>query len=355
MFHRRETDGTRIPVDVRNLYSAPIPAACWIIGGGPSLSQLDVEAIRQSPAPKFAVNLAGSGLLRPNFWTSYDPTARFHRSIYFDGSILKFVHAGRALDLVPETTLKVCECPGVLLFERDRQRGFHDFPDPTATIVTDWQDSLVQAIDIAFQLGFRELYLAGCEMIVRPGSDLLQRAAAAGVTYARGQLLKEFFKQCSAAGVESSDCVGVQYHFEEQKPREAAMQTDFHYFRVAQYLRLSRRSQARAGLRLVSVTPGSRLNDHFPMISVEEAAERIQTTVGDPQRESTRGRYTESRDRRPAGLGPMQDFPPHFWPAKKPAVRRPRPAPRAEPPSRSPTGRELEMLREVAVEIEEVG
>src|SRR5262245_23167651 len=91
MFYRLHTDGTRTEVALADAYAGPTRTACWLIGGGPSLVELPCQAIARSPVPKFAVNLAGTRLLRPTFWTSYDPSARFHRSIYLDASVTKFV------------------------------------------------------------------------------------------------------------------------------------------------------------------------------------------------------------------------------------------------------------------------
>ncbi|MFG0333625.1 MAG: hypothetical protein ACF8TS_09715 [Maioricimonas sp. JB049] len=317
MFFRLETDGTRQGVELEDLYSGPFRSACWIIGGGPSLQQLPVNAIDRSPVPRFGINLAGSSLLRPTFWTSYDPTARFHRSIYLDAGITKFVHRRRAMDLVPETTFKVCECPNTLFFERSPDRGYHNYLAGPG--ITDWQDTLIQAVEIACRLGFRTLYLAGCDLFIEPSSDQQRVAAEHGVEYRPRELLRDFFERCRQAGLKDDRLQQLalprQYHFDEVKPLDAAINTDWHYFRVVQYLRLSRRALARAGLELVSVTPLSRLNDHFEYHPVQRVLEDIGRKVADPERESTRGRYTTTDSRQPAALGPMRDFRPHNWSA----------------------------------------
>ena len=103
-FFRLETDGTKAAGIPQDAFAGPGRTACWIIGGGPSLTEMPCAEIAASPAPNFGVNLAGTGTLRTNLWTSYDPSARFHRSVYLDASIVKFVHRRRAMDLVPETT-----------------------------------------------------------------------------------------------------------------------------------------------------------------------------------------------------------------------------------------------------------
>ena len=356
MFYRIETDGTRQPLSLPGFYAGPVPTPCWMIGGGPSLRDLPMSAVTASPIPKFAINLAGSGLVRPTFWTSYDPTARFHRSTYLDPSVIKFVHSCRAMDLIPESTYKVCDAPATLFFDRDRNRGFHDFPLSLGS-VTDWQDSLIQAVDIAYKLGFRELILAGCEMFISPAPELQIQAAAHGVNYTPGQLLKDFIRECEQAGLAREELeslsTGPQYHFDESKPLAAAISTDFHYFRVAQYLRLSSRSLALAGLKLTSVTPQSRLNDILPYEPINSVLDRIHTLIGNPQTESTAGRYTRNDPRRPSDLGPMRDFRPHFWPPKTNPQQRQQ-APQA-PSAKERARQALENMPEVEVPINEEG
>lgn len=321
MFYRRATDGTRLQVPLENQYAGPVATPCWLIGAGPSLSKLDLDEISRSPASRFGVNLAGSGLIRPDLWTSYDPTVRFHRSIYLDSSVIKFVHESRAMDLIPETTYKVCDAPNLYLIDRTQTRGFHEFPGQSDSPITDWQDSLIQAIDIAYRLGFRELYLTGCDLWIAPSRAWRRAAATLGVVYQPREPLGDFVHRCEHAGMERARMeelnTGPQYHFDECKSLSAAIQTDAHYFRVAQTLRLCRRAMGLAGLKLISVTPGSRLNDHFPFLSVHQAARRILDQTGDPTREQTRGRYSTLQTRHPLQTSPMRDVRPHFWPAAK--------------------------------------
>lgn len=362
VFYRLHTDGTRSPVEMESFYGGPIRTACWLTGGGPSLAELPCEAIARSPVPKFGINLAGSGLVRPTFWTSYDPSARFHRSVYLDASIVKFVHARRAMDLVPGTSFKVCECPATLFFDRDTERGYADFLAPGQRCIIDWNDSLLQAIDIAYRIGFRTLFLAGCDMYVRPSGELLEHAGRAGVTYQPREPLDGFFRRCDEAGLRRADLERLalprQYHFDEAKPLGAAIHTDVHYFRVAQYLRLARRTLALAGIELISVTPDSRLNDYFEHRPAEAVLESIAREIGEPSREPTRGLYTGTAPRTAAGLGTMKDYKPHHWGTGKPA-RRPEPTPAAKresPPTRHSRLQEgIAALPEIHVGLAEAG
>jgi hypothetical protein len=344
LFYRMNTDLERRPIALDGLYAGPQASTCWLIGGGPSLAALDVAAIAASPAPKMAVNLGGTRLLRPTFWTAYDPTLRFHRSIYLDPGILKFVHRRRAMDLVPESTFKVCESPGVLHFDRDPGRPFARMLDPSAPGILDWADSLVQALDILYRLGFRRVLLAGCELRVAPSAAQLELARTRGVEPEPQETLAEFVKRCQVQGLSQQSLAQVdgprQYHFEETKPLAAAIQTDQHYFRIVQALRLSRECLTRHGLELISVTPESRLNDYFPVQTVTEACDRIASAVGSPAMESTRGLYTQQVPRWSTALGPMRDVKPPLWaPATIPPSKTTVPAVQVEDEGWSPVER----------------
>jgi len=327
-FYRMGADKTKEPVALANQFAGTKPTACWLIGGGPSLKEMPIPEIVDSPIPIMTTNLAGHSLLRPTFWTSYDPSVRFHRSIYLDPSIMKFVHPRRAMDLVPETTFKVCDCPHLYFFDPETDRGFANFLSAKNTSIVDWNDTLVQAIDLLYQLGFRRLYLAGTEMIVSPSDDWIAEAEKVGVTYEPLMLLGDFAKQCEAAGLsrERQEELGTgdQYHFDERKPLAASINTDAHYFRVAQYLRLCRRSLSLAGMSLISVTPGSRLNDYFPYETAEVICQRESERIGYPPEPSVKGFYTGTADRQPGGIGPMRDYRPHHWKTNPPA-RDPKP------------------------------
>lgn len=313
-FFRLATDRARREVDLEGAFAGPRASACWLIGGGPSLERLPVADIAASGVPTMAVNLAGTRLLRPTFWTAYDPTARFLKSIYLDAGVMKFLPRTRGMDLVPGTTFKVCDCPNAYFFERDAVRGYADAFSPTATGILDWRDTLVQAIDVLYRLGFRTIYLAGCEMAVRPSPAQIRRAADYGVNYVPRERLRDFVRRCEEAGLSAAALddlsVARPYHFDEWKPLPAAAATDEHYFRIVQSLRLSRRALSLAGVQLVSVTPHSRLNDHFPYRPVRRVLHDIRRDVGDPRTEPVAGLYRDAVDRRPVLLCRMQDFPP---------------------------------------------
>lgn len=345
-FFQLTTDQQTLPSTWENACSGPLPSTCWLIGSGPSLEVLPCAEIARSPTPKMAVNLSGAKWIRPNFWTAYDPSIRFHRSLYLDAGVTKFLPRCRAMDLVPEKTFKVCECPQTYFFDRDSQRGYHDFLDAKSLGIVDWADSLVQAIDILYHLGFRRILLAGCELCVRPSHDWVSRAMELGVSYFDGEPLTDFQRRCREQNMSDAEMeflgTGPLYHFDEVKPFESALRTDGHYFRVVQSLRLSRQSLIRAGVELISVTPRSRLNHFFEYRSVEEALDQLRIEVGDPQREPTRGLYTQQADRPSSSRSLMQDL----MPPRKPELRQRCPCEKRKPNNASLSSPELIVERE---------
>lgn len=216
LFFRLHSDRTQTAAALEDTFAGTTKSACWLIGGGPSLSRLPYAAIRNSPLPKMCINLAG------------------------------------------------------------------------------------------------------CEMRVRPSREQLAHAAAKGVLYRPHELLKDFVERCGAAGIsaEALDTLAPCpiYHFAETKPLKSAANTDHHYFRVAQYLRLSRRAMGMGGLQLISVTPHSRLNDYFQYVPVRKVLQRIAREVGDPSNEPVQGQYQQTGPQAETRQGPMRDYRPHHWP-----------------------------------------
>ncbi|MFN0196412.1 MAG: hypothetical protein ACKVT0_06685 [Planctomycetaceae bacterium] len=316
-FFRIATDQTVTHLPIDGVCGGPVPSTCWLIGGGPSLAKLPLAEIQSSPIPKMGINLSGVGLIRPTFWTAYDPSSRFLRSIYLDAGIMKFVPRRRGNDFIPGTNYKVCEAPNILFFERDVRRGFDNFLDGSNSKIVDWADTFVQAIDILYRLGFRRILLAGCEMRVRPSREQIERAAMLGVTYKPFGLLRDFVRDCEQAGLAASQLdlleAGPHYHFDERKNIRTAVRTDQHYFRIVQALRLSRRSIAAAGLEIVSVTPQSRLNDVFAYRPIRKVLHEIESSIGTTSPATLRGCYQNIDSTVPSRYGPLEDVAPYRW------------------------------------------
>lgn len=288
------------------------------MGAGPSLREVAPETllrIQEAPAAKVAVNYAGRGpdgqgwLLKPTHWTAYDTTARFSRCVFNDPSITKLIRGSRATDLTPESTDKVYDCPATYFFDAEF-RKYSNFVYATAEKVNDSLDSFVQAIDLAYLMGFRELYLLGADMRVAPSPEQINLAEQYGVSYPTvyegrtSDRLKHFLDAyVKARGIPDKQAAkeleGVnrerQYAFSETKPFGVAVACDTHYWERVEYLRLARRTMSLAGLRIVSCTPGSRLNTWFEYMRPEAVCDYLADRHGDPRLEGTEGKYTEKQ------------------------------------------------------------
>ena len=317
LFHRLGSGHDHIDCTdaLRHLFRG---SSCWIMGAGPSLRSIDVECIRNSCAPVFGVNNAGRGydgegwLLKPNLWTTFDPTARFSESLFRDPTILKFVRAGRESDMLANRYEKVYSCPGVFSFD-EAPKSREDYISPVTDTVTNASDSFVQAIDIAVKLGFRTLYLIGAEMRIAPSGEqrrLLESLLKQPLLYGRyvedsGRLTDRLDRMIAVASrvskVPDSDVrkqlAGMereqQYCFGEEKPFESVIRTDIHYWNRAQCIRQAIPAARMHGISLVCCTPNSRLDVCCDTVSEVEASDRILKECGDPASECLKGRYTK--------------------------------------------------------------
>jgi len=342
-FFRMSADGKETPVDIDNECLSALKSTCWLIGSGPSLTEEVAETINASQLPKFCMNLAGNAkdgrapLVIPDYWTAYDPTVRFPAEIYLNPRIRKFVVKGRRMDLLRGLPIKVCECPNVYFFERE-YRDFSDILRPESAKVLDCQDTMMQAIDIAYRLGYRSLLLAGTEMAVFPSAEQIEVAKQHGVTYdedrmatitADGRalpLLRDFHSACKESKATRPDVEGgghddgtrslildVQkpdlYAFSESKPWQTVLSCDEHYYRVSQWLRLARPCFSAMGLEIVSCTPRSRLNWYFSYVEprLSNLLDGCNIKI---EKSSTAGHYDDSQDLWKNQM-PMIDYPPH--------------------------------------------
>lgn len=344
LFYRCSTDGRVFDCSfLENSCGGSTRSSVWLIGGGPSLLTAPIDAIKESHAPKFGVNLSGRGkdgvgpLIRPDLWTCFDPTARFHRSIYLDPSIQKFMLGGRRMDLVPGGSEKLCDCPNTYFINHEVRANYTDAFGQHYRKIVHMLDSFVQALDIAFRLGFRKFYCVGCDMRVSPSEEQIQFAESLGVVYdrermcvviqkngqeIRSDLLTDFrdqvkekgkFKDRSTAALELEKLGREgQYSFDEKKRFLAACSSDKHYWDRVQYLRQAKKNMSLNGMDLISCTPGSRLNAFFEYVDPLVAARRIAYETGSPAKELTVGRYTTEKD--PAlDLPYHSDIKPYGW------------------------------------------
>lgn len=341
LFHRFSTDGTLIDSDsLCDSYGGIEPTPIWILGGSDTLTEEEIDLVNSSDIPVFGVNYGGRGKdgegwkIKPDLWTAFDSTPRFHKSIFLDPTIMKFVKDSRQYDLIPKTDHKLCDAPNTYFFPCDN-RKYSNFFDDSVENINHSLDSFIQAIDIAYRLGFRRFYCINTELVIRLSQEQIKYATDRGVEYKDGNvkrilidkdgnvseywsdLLTDFVVACLENGIggdEKELCEIMegldresQYSFSEKKHFYAAVMSDKHYFERVQYLRLSRRNMVLKGVQLFTCSETSRLHPWFPYRSVQSVCDRHNFIT---ESEATVGLYSGS-ELKLEGLPYHKDIPPY--------------------------------------------
>lgn len=152
-------------------YGSAGGSACCILGSGKSvrgkLATLQKQ-LRSNQILPFSINWGGyeSGQgwgCYPSIWTSYDYSDKFSGQLFRDPSVTKFVVAGRQQEWIQGARYTASECPNTYGIETvvkgiESYLGFGP--------IVDGKDSFIQAIDIAIRLGFKRIFLAGCDFFL---------------------------------------------------------------------------------------------------------------------------------------------------------------------------------------------
>lgn len=184
----RLIDGQHMPVDLTDTYKG---GAVFIIAGGPSLADMDLEALKQPGIMTFGLNNASS-VFRPNLHVSLDQPAKFLTSVWRDPQIVKFAKMEWANAILWDQekwdfgTMQTHECPNVIYFAPNEYKADVDdtwderwFEEPHVTYghYGKWWDEsgpervrrhggggrsvMMAAIKIASMIGFQRVYLVG--------------------------------------------------------------------------------------------------------------------------------------------------------------------------------------------------
>jgi hypothetical protein len=169
--------------------------AVFIIGGGPSANELELEKLNQRGVWSLAINnVAGHPRFCPSAFICADPPKKFHTGIWLDPNVMKFiprpklkVGRGGIRRKVGEefeaTGFSACHCPNVWAVDR------RTWLEPDDTFFTDKQASwgnlnagckrtgqpktactFLLALRIAHELGARRIHLIGVDFKMSEGS-----------------------------------------------------------------------------------------------------------------------------------------------------------------------------------------
>lgn len=186
------------PAHMGNLYYG---ASCFLVLSGPSLKKIDLSLLNQRGIFTMAVNNAAT-VIRPNFWVHVDPPEKFHSIIWDDPGIIKLVPVrefgkhrripgknGEPIHPVtfagdnPQMMFRYLarNSPGVFGYQRHADFNPDSFLREGAVC---WGNSnkcsqrngrphvlnvMFAALKLVYYLGFRTLYLLGCDFDMSPG------------------------------------------------------------------------------------------------------------------------------------------------------------------------------------------
>ena len=180
------------PADfLMNMYQG---AGVFLMGGGPSLLKSDLTQLDQRGIVTATMNQTAA-VYRSNLWFSVDAQTQFCESIWTDPGIMKFtkqkylsrfIHGWNGTDAYVDVMKKVQSLPNVWGFEHTdmgktpwNPAAFLKQPSPTWGSTSKENDPegkhyhksvMLVALRLCYWLGFRRVYLLGCDFKQKTGN-----------------------------------------------------------------------------------------------------------------------------------------------------------------------------------------
>lgn len=250
------------------LFDAYQGASCFLVCGGPSLTTMPLELLDKRGVTVAAVNNVAAMLVRPSLWFSVDHAGSFHESIWRDPSIMKFARRDRSHDMIRSQDgdrwkygdTQANRTPNVWFFNFGEGfdaetyltcnpptwKGWFTLPNG---VERDTRSCMLPTLRILFWLGFRTIYLVGADF------NMLNKKP---------------------------------YAFHELKDRDACGKNNTTYGVLGHWFHDLEPIFRANGLRVVNVTPGSKL-DAFEKMEFTDAIKEVSETV--PIATTVRGMY----------------------------------------------------------------
>jgi len=244
-------------------------ASVFLICNGPSFAKLNHDLLKEPGVMTFGIN-NGPRTFKPNFWTCVDDPSRFIKSIWLDPKITKFIpqsHMEKKIfdnEKWENLEKKVGECPNVIGYCRNEK--FHAARFLTENSIgwgnhADYgggRSVMLPAIRICHLLGFRKIFLLGCDMNMSETNT---------------------------------------YHFEEQRSKGAVKCNMKTYDRLKnEYLPGIKPYLEEDGCFIYNCYQESALKC-FDYVPFEDAVSQAQFPLGDYKNERTFGMYSKPEDK----------------------------------------------------------
>ncbi len=228
MFYRFTQSGARIAIDLDGLY---VGETLFLLGGSPILKEMPLDLLRQEGIVTMAVNNVPCVFPSPNIWVCADKPPCFSQHIFASPEIMKFTSISRRELVVGDTGKRVRQFPSMFFFGLDDKYTERTLLNPGRDIVW-WRSVFPIAIQLAWRLGFKRVFLVGCGFKMKNDSQ-----------YAWSTNLNDYQQNYS------------QRTYDKDLQRLIALRPTF----------------KEKGFEVISSTPGSRANDVIEYMDMEEA------------------------------------------------------------------------------------
>ncbi len=167
------------PFPIEGMYKG---ASCFIILSGPSTNQLNLSLLDRPNIVTFGVNNSPT-IIRPKLWTCVDDPEKFMISIFRDPLITKFIPVKKQKKRIFDNTkwamsdMIVKDCPNVIYYHRNEK--FDPLTYLTEPTIN-WgshkkhggrRSVFLAAIKICYLLGFKRIFLLGCDFHMKVNSQ----------------------------------------------------------------------------------------------------------------------------------------------------------------------------------------
>lgn len=161
MFYRRLDDKNYTPTDLTNIY-ADYPI--FIIAGNPIIKTMPLERLESSRLPTLALNNVLYTYPNPTMWLTADKPDCYGAHFFSRPDIIKFAYMNYRDDLVGGKGRPLSSHPMMLFYTIDQSLKAENFFDELDPFVW-WRSVFPTALQAAWRLGARRVYLVGCSFL----------------------------------------------------------------------------------------------------------------------------------------------------------------------------------------------
>lgn len=230
MLYHYSKSGLRIPVDLDNLFEG---GTVFIAGGCPSLLEEDLSKLTQPGIFVLAIN--NTPAVMPDgavdAWIGSDKPDCYSKKILLDPTIMKFTVISRKELAVGDKVWK--ELPNTYFFGTNDKFTEDNFLMQHRDFLW-WKNTFFGALQLAYRLGFKKVYLIGCGFNV------------------------------------SND---KQYSYDFKLDEKERKINERLYNQSVERMKKLKPIMDAGGYKVISATKGSLLNGFYPVVSFDDAIE----------------------------------------------------------------------------------